>query len=42
MYNIFNSCKPKVTIYFRSHKKAKEARDQLNMRKLKGKAFIIM
>ena len=42
MYDIFNSRKPKATIYFRSHAKAKEAREQLNMRRLKGKALNIM
>ena len=42
MYDIFNSRKPKATIYFRNHLKAKEAREQLNMRRLKGKALNIM
>ena len=41
-YDLFNSRKPKATIYFRSHAKAKEAREQLNMRRLKGKALNIM
>ncbi len=41
-YDLFNSRKPKATIYFRSHEKAKEAREQLNMRRLKGKALNIM
>ena len=42
MYDLFNSRKPKATIYFRSHQKAKEAREQLNMKRLKGKALNIM
>ena len=42
MYDLFNSRKPKATIYFRSHAKAQEAREQLNMRRVKGKALNIM
>ena len=42
MYDIFNSRKPKATIIFKSHEKAKEARDALNMKRLKGKALNIM
>ena len=42
MYDLFNTRKPKATIYFRSHAKAQEAREQLNMRRVKGKALNIM
>ena len=42
MHDLFNSRKPKATIYFRSHAKAQEAREQLNMRRVKGKALNIM
>ena len=42
MYDLFNSRKPKATIYFKSHAKAKEARNELNMKRLKGKALNIM
>ena len=42
MYDLFNSRKPKATIYFKSHQKAKEARNELNMKRLKGKALNIM
>ena len=42
MYDIFNSRKPKATIIFKSHEKAEEARNSLNMRRLKGKALNIM
>ena len=42
MYDLFNSRKPKATIYFKSHEKAKEARNELNMKRLKGKALNIM
>ena len=42
IYDLFNSRKPKATIYFKSHAKAKEARDELNMKRLKGKALNIM
>ena len=41
-YDIFNSRKPRATIYFKTHEKAKEARENLNMKKLKGKALNIM
>ena len=42
IYDIFNSRKPKATIIFKTHEKAAEAREKLNMRKLKGKALNIM
>ena len=42
IYDIFNSRKPKATIIFKSHEKAAEARNNLNMKKLKGKALNIM
>ena len=42
MYDLFNTRKPKATIYFRNHSKAKEAREQLNMKRVKGKALNIM
>ena len=42
MYDLFNSRKPKATIYFKNHEKAKEARNELNMKRLKGKALNIM
>ena len=42
IYDYFNSRKPKATIIFKSHEKAAEARDKLNMKKLKGKALNIM
>jgi polyadenylate-binding protein len=42
MYDLFNTRKPKATIIFKSHEKAEEARNKLNMRKLKGKALNIM
>ncbi len=42
MHDLFNSRKPKATIYFKSHAKAQEAREQLNMRRVKGKALNIM
>lgn len=42
MYDIFNTRKPKATIIFRDPAKAKEAREALNMRRLKGKALNIM
>jgi polyadenylate-binding protein len=42
MYDLFNSRKPKATIYFKSHAKAKDARNELNMKRLKGKALNIM
>ena len=41
-YDIFNSRKQKATIIFKTHEKAAEARHNLNMRKLKGKALNIM
>jgi len=40
--DIFYSRKPKATIIFKEHQKAAEARDKLNMKKLKGKALNIM
>jgi len=42
IYDIFNSRKPKATIIFKNHEKAAEARNNLNMKKLKGKALNIM
>ena len=42
MYDYFNSRKPKATIIFKDHEKAKEARENLNMRNLNGKALNIM
>ena len=41
-YDIFNTRKPRATIIFKNHEKAKEARENLNMRRLKGKALNIM
>ena len=42
VYDVFNSRKPKATIVFKTHEKAAEARNNLNMKKLKGKALNIM
>lgn len=42
MYDLFNTRKPKATIIFRTHEKAQEARNNLNMRRMKGKALNIM
>ena len=42
MYDFLNTRKPKATIYFRNHAKAKEAREALNMKRVKGKALNIM
>ena len=42
IYDVFNSRKPKATIIFKNHEKAAEARNNLNMKKLKGKALNIM
>mgnify|MGYP003296695880 FL=1 len=42
MYDIFNTRKPRATIIFKTHDKAEEARNELNMRRLKGKALNIM
>ena len=42
MHDIFNARKPKATIIFKTHEKAEEARNSLNMRRLKGKALNIM
>ena len=42
MNDLFNTRKPKATIIFKSHEKAEEARNKLNMRRLKGKALNIM
>ena len=41
-YDLFNSRKPRATIYFKIHEKAKEAREKLNMKRVKGKALNIM
>ena len=37
-----NTRKPRAMIYFKDHQKAKDAREKLNMRRLKGKALNIM
>lgn len=42
MYDLFNTRKPRATIIFKSHEKAEEARNELNMRRLKGKPLNIM
>ena len=42
MYDLFNTRKPKATIVFKTHEKAEEARNKLNMRRLKEKALNIM
>ena len=42
MYDLFNTRKPKATIIFKTREKAEEARNKLNMRRLKGKALNIM
>ena len=42
MYDLFNTRKPKATIIFKTHEKAEEARNKLNMKRLKGKALNIM
>ena len=42
VYDIFNSRKPKATIIFKNHEKAAEAKNNLNMKRLKGKALNIM
>ena len=42
VYDYFNTKKPKATIIFKTHEKAAEARNNLNMRRLKGKALNIM
>ena len=41
-YDFFNTKKPKATIIFKDHEKANEARNSLNMKRLKGKALNIM
>ena len=41
-YDFFNTRKPKATIIFKDYDKANEARNQLNMKRLKGKALNIM
>ena len=41
-YDFFNTRKPKTTIIFKDYDKANEARNQLNMKRLKGKALNIM
>ena len=41
-YDIFNSRKQRATIIFKTPEKAAEARNNLNMRKLKGRALNIM
>ena len=40
--DIFYARKPKATIIFKDHQKAAEAKEKLNMKKLKGKALNIM
>ena len=42
LYKLFNTHKVKATIIFKTHEKADEARNKLNMRRLKGKALNIM
>ena len=42
VHDKFNTRKPRAMIYFKDHQKAKEAREKLNMRRLKGKALNIM
>ena len=42
IYDPFNARKPKATIIFKDHDKADEARNTLNMKRLKGKALNIM
>jgi polyadenylate-binding protein len=42
IYDPFNVRKPKATIIFKDHDKADEARNTLNMKRLKGKALNIM
>ena len=42
IYDPFNARKPKATIIFKDHDKANEARNSLNMKRLKGKALNIM
>ena len=41
-YDFFNTKKPKATIIFKDHEKANEARNSLNMKRLKGKSLNIM
>ncbi len=41
-YDFFNTRKPKATIIFKDHDKANDARNNLNMKRLKGKALNIM
>ena len=41
-YDFFNTRKPKATIIFKDYDKANEARNELNMKRLKGKALNIM
>ena len=42
IYDPFNARKPKATIIFKDHDKANDARNSLNMKRLKGKALNIM
>ena len=42
LHDRFNTRKPRAMIYFKDHQKAKEAREKLNMKRLKGKALNIM
>ena len=42
LHDRFNTRKPRAIIYFKDPLKAKEAREKLNMRRLKGKALNIM
>ena len=42
VHDKLNTRKPRAMIYFKDHQKAKEAREKLNMRRLKGKALNIM
>ena len=41
-FDVFNTRKPKATIIFKDAQKAQEAKNTLNMRRLKGKTLNIM
>ncbi len=41
-YDVFNSRKAKATIVFKTHEKAEEARNELNMTRFKGKIMNLM
>ena len=40
-YDVFNSRKAKATIVFKTHEKAEEARNELNMTRFKGKIIFL-